>query len=442
MKILVTGQLSLHWGRLEFGNIGNFYIISPLFYWIHETLPSSEVFTTFQLSQKFAEIVRVKVLPKELFYDFDNPDVELAQNEVNYAVTRQQPNAFGNILPEISRSFLSAIDNIDLVLDVGGDMWSDNSSFVGTNRLEIGLLKDMTIQSLGKPLALFAASVGPFATRATNELARTTYQNFSLVTHREPVSSRNSLSSGFINENSYDLACPSFLFSESLWPSLMDCCKPNEELDDIVNLHESKIGFVICGWNFLEGPYNKVRRSDEEFLIYVSAIEYIIKNMDAKVILFSHNNGFIPPPDPFTLLPGRDFVILQQLHSILVERGLGESVELLKFPLLPHEMAKLIASFEMLITGRIHASVAAFLKQIPTLIIDYGHEPKASKLLGFAELMDTTSQLVSPDMTDVLCNRIQYVWDHRDSIACNMYNRLPYVQELARQNFQLLTLFN
>ena len=30
-RILVIGQCTLHWGRMEFGNIGNFYIIDPFF---------------------------------------------------------------------------------------------------------------------------------------------------------------------------------------------------------------------------------------------------------------------------------------------------------------------------------------------------------------------------------------------------------------------------
>ena len=32
MNILVIGQGTLHWGRLEFGNIGNYYI--PIYYLI------------------------------------------------------------------------------------------------------------------------------------------------------------------------------------------------------------------------------------------------------------------------------------------------------------------------------------------------------------------------------------------------------------------------
>lgn len=29
MKVFVIGQCTLHWGRMEFGNIGNYYIVEP-----------------------------------------------------------------------------------------------------------------------------------------------------------------------------------------------------------------------------------------------------------------------------------------------------------------------------------------------------------------------------------------------------------------------------
>lgn len=46
-KILVTGLCTLHWGRLEFGNIGNYYIVEPLFRLLHKHFPNYEVLTTF-----------------------------------------------------------------------------------------------------------------------------------------------------------------------------------------------------------------------------------------------------------------------------------------------------------------------------------------------------------------------------------------------------------
>lgn len=53
MKILVIGQGTLHWGRLEFGNIGNYYIIEPFFRELHRVFPHAAIQTTFQCQMNF-----------------------------------------------------------------------------------------------------------------------------------------------------------------------------------------------------------------------------------------------------------------------------------------------------------------------------------------------------------------------------------------------------
>ena len=43
MKIFVIGQCTLHWGRMEYGNIGNYYVIEPFFRDIARTSAVSEL---------------------------------------------------------------------------------------------------------------------------------------------------------------------------------------------------------------------------------------------------------------------------------------------------------------------------------------------------------------------------------------------------------------
>ena len=65
MRILVTGLCTLHWGRLQYGNVGNYYIIEPLFRELHRVFPQGEITTTFQMTKEFIEKEDVKVLPME-----------------------------------------------------------------------------------------------------------------------------------------------------------------------------------------------------------------------------------------------------------------------------------------------------------------------------------------------------------------------------------------
>ena len=53
MRLLLIGQCSLHWGRMENGNIGNYYIVEPLIRELHRVFPDAEIVTTMQMTERF-----------------------------------------------------------------------------------------------------------------------------------------------------------------------------------------------------------------------------------------------------------------------------------------------------------------------------------------------------------------------------------------------------
>ena len=55
MKILLTGQCSLHWGRMEYGNIGNYYIFESILIYLNQYFPNCKIYTTFQCSEELCE---------------------------------------------------------------------------------------------------------------------------------------------------------------------------------------------------------------------------------------------------------------------------------------------------------------------------------------------------------------------------------------------------
>ena len=61
--ILVTGLCTLHWGRLQYGNIGNYYIVEPLFRELHRWFQGYTIYTTFQMDDSFADRENIRVLP-------------------------------------------------------------------------------------------------------------------------------------------------------------------------------------------------------------------------------------------------------------------------------------------------------------------------------------------------------------------------------------------
>ena len=67
MRIFLTGLCTVHWGRLEFGNIGNYYITETSIRELHRVFPDAEIVTTFQMTDEFCKRERITCLPMELF---------------------------------------------------------------------------------------------------------------------------------------------------------------------------------------------------------------------------------------------------------------------------------------------------------------------------------------------------------------------------------------
>ena len=261
-------------------------------------------------------------------------------------------------------------------MDFSGDIWGDNARFSCNDRFEVGLIKDRVAQLLGKKTAMIAGSPGPLATRNI-AMAKTVFDDFGLVTNREAVSRELLQDQAFRLDHVVDLACPAFLFEPGI-DSEENLVEPLE-----LSSNDRNVGFVLCGWNFETGPFDKWPRQDSDYAVFAELIENIVNQFDVNVCLMSHSNGFTLPAPPFQLKHGRDYPICKQLERVVKDRGnIGDKVTCVDRVLSAWETKSFIGKFDMFISGRVHAAVAALSQMVPTVIIDYGHEPKAHKLMG------------------------------------------------------------
>lgn len=430
MNILVIGQTSLHWGRMEFGNIGNYYITEPFFREIHRTFPKAKIKTTLQLSEEFCKREGVTVLPLSHYYTFDNNNnLENALKELSIA---EYYNKYGILLLETP--YIKSVQESDLVIDFSGDIWGDNANFLGEDRLIVGLIKDRVAQLLKKPTAMLAGSPGPFSSKKTLDFAKLVYKNFDLVTNREHVSTKLLKKMGFDTSSTFNMACPSFLFSQKKQNELID----DTSLTTLFNQTLPKVGFIICGWNFTKGPFDIWPREDNEYKNFVEAIEFITNKLGCAVYLMSHSNGFPIPPQKFKLLHGRDYPITKQLQRIIDERGIAKNVYCLDGVYDARTTKAIIGNFDMLVSGRIHGAIAGLSQKVPTVIIDYGHEPKAHKLLGFAKLLNAEKYIADPSSKKNLEDTIELCWKTRKHYKKSLAERLDEVTTLAKDQFALL----
>jgi len=435
MNILVTGLCTLHWGRLEYGNVGNYYIIEPFFRELHRVFPDAELYTTFQMTDAFVEREKITVLPMELYYSWKDEDVTLARSEYEFA------QKYGVACPEEGRTeYIKYLLKMDLVIDVSGDMWGDNAEHVGHERFLVDLYKMRTAQLLKKKTVLAAVTPGPFLDSSTEAFAKEVFANFDLVENREPTSTGNLKKWGFEMSHVKDFACPAFLYQ----PRLTEKERKQLEQDNplLFGKRQAAVcGFTFGGFNLPIGPYDMWPREEWQYSVFAEAVEYIINKLEMCVVLFSHTNGFHLPPD-FELINGRDYCILEQLYQIVLKRNKiqdKEKLHLINRPYIPAEIKTLIGRMDMLVTGRVHASVAGISQCVPTVFINYEKSfIPSTKMYGFADLAGVGEFVCEPGEKDNLLGTIDACAKSRGKIRTRLQNRIPLVKELAERSFDAL----
>ncbi|MFA5644528.1 MAG: polysaccharide pyruvyl transferase family protein [Patescibacteria group bacterium] len=430
MRILVIGQCTLHWGRLENGNIGNYYIAETTFRELHRVFPDAEIVTTFQMTEEFCKRENISVLPMNLFYEWEEDYLEIASKELAIATTYHDTGELLNPTPYIEEVMKS-----DLIVDFSGELWGDHAEPVGKDRFLVGLLKDRVAQLLNRKTVLIASSEGPFSNLAIKEFAKEVFANFAVVSNREPASKDLLEDNGFDVSKVHSFSCPAFLFNP----------KPEMEMIDILKKEKIKcadrktIGYILCGFNMLEGPYDKTPRSDEEFTQFALTIEYIVNNLNARVVLMSHQNGFELPPN-FKLINGRDYPIIKQLQKVVEKRGKVDMQHVLCIdkPYNPWETKGIIGQFDMFISGRVHGFVASVSQYVPTVLITRGFGPVSHRNIGFARSVGLEQYIADPRSVDDMINKIDLCWKNLDKLKKNLLEVIPKVKKTARDSFDIL----
>ena len=431
MRILITGQATVHWGRIEFGNIGNYYIVETAVRELHRVFPEADLVTTFQMTDEFCRRERISCVPMALFYSWSDHDVDDALNELGIATIY---NVTGKLIR--STPYIDEVLKSDLVIDFSGEMWGDHADLVGPDRFLVGLIKDRVAQLLRKPTVLLAGSQGPFSDDRSKGFAQQVFKDFKLVPNREAASADLLKANGFDISRVRNFTDPAFLFDPA----------PDSEMagiyrdEKIVSGEKKTVGFILCGFNMLQGPYDKWPRDDSEYIQFAESVEYIVNVLGARVVLLSHQNGFELPPH-FKLINGRDYPVVKQLQAVVAQRQLAnmDDVLCLDRPYLPKQTKAIIGKFDMFVTGRVHGFVAAVSQHVPTVLITRGHGPVSHRNIGFARSVGLEEYIADPRSVQDLLAKLQRCWDNRDSLRDTLRQRIPGVQETARQAFSVLT---
>lgn len=432
-KILLTGQCSIHWGRMEFGNIGNYYILEPLLVNIKKKYNNSIIYSTLQISNEVCKKYNIKLLPLEYYYSFDNVNNNLKNTILELECSKQYIKNKDCKKTEFMKYVILA----DLIIQFDGDIWGDNADEVGKDRFLCGLYKSIIMQNCNNNVIMFAGSPGPFINHKDKlDLIKQTYSKFKFVINREQISTK------LLKQHNFDLTktssapCPSWLFKSNLSNKNIEEIYKNENIN--LNSKHKYMGFILCGWNLPLNNWSSIKRDPKEFIEFEKIIEYILKTYpNVKIIFISHNNAFTK--NPFKLKKGRDYHLLYQFYNILKT---NQKIDMSRIILLKgiygaHETKGILGKLDYVMSGRLHGCVGALTNYVPTVMIKYDNGPPCHKLEGFAKFINYEHCIAKPTFLDMQ-NKINFIIRNKDKIKNELLTSINIIQQKSKLSFDYL----
>lgn len=395
---------------MEFGNIGNAYVAEGFFDLLRKWLPNALISTTLEFSPDFLERHSLRPLAKEVFDSGPGNGLEEARRDFleaeSGASAEESPN---------SSEFLREVRSVDLVLDLGGDMWGDNANEIHADRFAVGLYRILAAQALGKKTALVASSPGPFEGKTSIDLVSRALRGYDLVLNREARSYQVLAQARVPLDNVYSRSCPSIRYINSVQSNTEK--RPRD-------LHETSIGVTLCGWNIPDSSWQNRALSPKQLTNIAEFIGRTTEETGSRIVLFSHANGFRMEGSERIDTRGRDYDLLAQVHDYLKSLNPELPIDLEKRVRSPRETIELIGGFDLLISGRAHGCVAGLAQGVPTVMIDYANGPEAHKTLGFMELFDQGKRVISLRELDKALLVVGETWADRAEISGLLSYRL------------------
>jgi colanic acid/amylovoran biosynthesis protein len=429
MNILIIGLTSSSLGGMEYHNLGNFIIMEPLIEELKKTFPNSEIRTSIQMSEEYCEKWDIISLREKRFYTYALHtglrtfiDIFKISFWKLFSLIGLKLNFLLN-----SSLLLKELKNADLIIDFSGDIYGDNAYWTSFLESNAELIFS---RILNKKIAMIIGSPGPFKSTWRQILAKNNLSNIDLLTNRETLSTDFLEYIGIKGCHIYSTACPSVLFKAE---NNMEGIYKQEKLDK--KRTKGLVGIILCGWNMPIAPYNKWPREDKEYQYFIEVVEYLITEKGVDVCLMSHQNGTNIKGN---FIQGNDHRIINRLLELIGDKYNKEQLFTLKGLYTASESKSIISQFDFLLSGRIHGAVQGMSQYIPTAIIDYGHEPKAHKLRGFAKMYEIEENIINPNDIQQTKFVISNLINNEEFYTKKLKSSVPNVKKLALYNFKLL----
>jgi colanic acid/amylovoran biosynthesis protein len=305
-------------------------------------------------------------------------------------------------LPTALRRILRRYRDADLIVAAGGGYLYTTSAAKGNGVLLASVFGFLLGSLLGKPVALYAQSIGPFASRPQRWLVRRALRRVQLVQVRE----RRSLAllAGWRLEAPVALATDAAFLLEA---------EPAPDLSASVR-QGVRVGVTVRHW--FRRP-SQQRRYEE---VLADFVDWLTGAMNAQVV-------FVPQVT-FALGDDDDRVVARRIRARLRNPGAALVVE---DELRPGEIKGLCGRMTYFVGTRMHSNIFALSMAVPVLAI--GYLPKTSGLMEQLGLEEWAVPIDSLELR-VLQEAYARLVAHGPQLRDRLTRALPELERAALQN--------
>lgn len=299
-----------------------------------------------------------------------------------------------------------AITKVAAVLSVGGDNYSYEYGRGVKTLAEMGEL----VLPRGKPLVIWAASIGPFSKDPEFEQYMMRHLRKTHILARE-TATMNYLAEHGLENNVYRVGDPAFV---------MDAIEPaNGKLDFVIEK-----GAVGLNFSPLMARYAADGNRKKWVEMVCSIVSEVAKRVPRKIYLVSHVTGRTDK---------NDYHLLQAVHSSLRDTG---QIVLVPPVLNAAETKWIISQMGVFAGARMHSTVAAFSSYVPTLSFAYSIKAQGMN----KDIYGHTDYCLDPSClkSDVVAGKICELLNDSSSITTQLESSVNKMKELAMSSGDIL----
>ena len=450
-KILFTSSIDSHSRTFDLSRGGAAVAIATV-RMLREHVSNAEFASFVQFTPGFADSLGVRVIGSKLFSHKRYSLGTMLESSLNlvrcalWALVHKRCPRIAAIL--LNNRKLGEFARADVIVHLGTDTYSDDYGVFTVIEHSKDILLGVLLR---KPVVIWAESVGPFASPLTSRLARSTLNRVALVTVREEISLSVLRDLGVSRPAMYLTADPAFLLD----PASRERASEILSAEGVDAAHRPLIG-VTMAWTLLVGKAKSsryLRYMKEGYWITravmpeslfqlilrkasrfkrldmssytntqetVQMIDYLVERLDATVILIPHD--YSPAADDRVLLKK----ILQQVKH-------KSHVRLLAGDYSAPELKAVIGQCDLLVSGRMHAAIAALSMHVPAVAIPYGH-----KFRGIMKMVGQEHYVCDDTAPEAIVSRVVEAWSCRERIRAELMITVDTTKNLALHNAQLV----